>query len=374
VGDGAVRAGRSDTTFGQDGGVGDGVVRGAGDGRTASALVRAHAPVRVCDVGGWTDTWFAGHGAVCGLAVGPGVTVTARTSGPPGTVVLDLPDVGDRVAFRTAAPPGRHPLVEQAVVHHPATALAAGLELAVAAAVPPGSSVGTSAALCVAVLGALDALAGGPPSRDAAARLDVARRAHAVEVERLGLQSGVQDQLLAAHGGATWIAVERYPQATVTPVALGAGVGEALDRRLVTAYLGRPHASSAVHEQVIAALGAEGPDAPRLARLRDLAAQARAALVAGDLAGWGAVLDAATAAQAALHPSLVGAGARAVLDVARGHGAAGAKVNGAGGDGGSVTVLAGDDPAPLRAALAAIPGVRLLDLRLDRVGLTVDPG
>ena len=36
--------------------------------------VTATAPVRVCDLGGWTDTWFAGHGLVVNVAVAPGVT------------------------------------------------------------------------------------------------------------------------------------------------------------------------------------------------------------------------------------------------------------------------------------------------------------
>lgn len=38
--------------------------------------VVVRAPVRVLDAGGWTDTWFAGQGAVCHLAVGDGTQVT----------------------------------------------------------------------------------------------------------------------------------------------------------------------------------------------------------------------------------------------------------------------------------------------------------
>jgi len=26
--------------------------------------IHSEAPVRICDIGGWTDTWFAQHGAV----------------------------------------------------------------------------------------------------------------------------------------------------------------------------------------------------------------------------------------------------------------------------------------------------------------------
>ena len=38
-----------------------------------STTVTATAPVRTCDCGGWTDTWFAQHGAVFHVAVNPGV-------------------------------------------------------------------------------------------------------------------------------------------------------------------------------------------------------------------------------------------------------------------------------------------------------------
>ena len=41
----------------------------------ALCIVNATAPVRICDIGGWTDTWFAEHGDVVNLAVAPYVRV-----------------------------------------------------------------------------------------------------------------------------------------------------------------------------------------------------------------------------------------------------------------------------------------------------------
>ena len=48
-----------------------------------------------------------------------------------------------------------------------------------------------------------------------------------------------------------------------------------------------------------------------------------------------------TDAQTQLHSELVGADAQAIIGCAREHGALGWKVNGAGGDGGSLTLLTG---------------------------------
>ena len=37
--------------------------------------INSSAPTRICDNGGWTDTWFAQYGAVFNIAVSPTVEV-----------------------------------------------------------------------------------------------------------------------------------------------------------------------------------------------------------------------------------------------------------------------------------------------------------
>jgi len=34
-------------------------------------IINSVAPVRICDDGGWTDTWFAGHGKIFNIGVYP---------------------------------------------------------------------------------------------------------------------------------------------------------------------------------------------------------------------------------------------------------------------------------------------------------------
>lgn len=284
------------------------------------------APVRVCDVGGWTDTWFAERGRVCSVAVEPGVAVTARAVSGTGEVTVDL-DRG--VTFTVGTEPPEHRLIAAAVAE-------AGdlgpidVRVDVTAGVPPGSSLGTSASVCVALIAALDAVRG-EIRRPAA----LAAAAHRAETERLGRQSGVQDQLAAAHGGVNLFDVDAYPHARVRGLAVPAP----LDGRLVHVAYGGGHDSSAVHEEVIAALAGEGAASSRLDQLRRLALEAEHALLTADLDAYGAVLTAATDAQAALHPDLVSTAAHELIDVARASGASGWKVNGAGGAGGSISIL-----------------------------------
>jgi len=297
-------------------------------------------PVRGCDVGGWTDTWFAGTGRVCSIALEPGVTVVAE--GADAGVHVSLLDTGERFAADRA--PAAHRLLAEAVAEAEVPP-GVGLHLAISAAAPPGTSLGTSAAVSVGVIAAVDALVRGtirPPGELAAA-------AHRVEGDRLGRQCGVQDQLAAAHGGANRIDVD-FPSATVHPIPLEAAVVDALGQQLVHVAYGGPHDSSAVHEQVIAALEVEGAGSPRLAHLRTLAADAERALRAGDLDAYGAVLTGATEAQRLLHPALVSPEADDLIAVARAEGALGWKLNGAGGSGGSLSILCPDATAAVRVA------------------------
>lgn len=351
--------------------------------RRPGRTVVANTPVRVADVGGWTDTWFGSPGRVCHLAVGPGVRVWATfvdraelLGGHGGLpVLIDAPDVA--AAYRcgpdadggwVSPEPSRHPLLEHAVgsvmerVELPAEL---GIELEIRSAVPQGASLGTSAAVVVAVLGALDLLCRGEVRSPA----ELAVAAHQVETGRAGREAGVQDHWAAAMGGAGLLSIGPYPEARHQAVALSEATTGALAERLVTVVFG-PHDSSAVHAEVIDAVvgcGGAHHDRVRAAfrRLAGLADDAAAALRSGDIDGWAAVLTEATEAQRSLHPALIGPAHQAAVDTARSAGAAGWKVNGAGGDRGSMTMVAADADraATLAAALDRRPdGWQILDL------------
>jgi D-glycero-alpha-D-manno-heptose-7-phosphate kinase len=136
-------------------------------------------------------------------------------------------------------------------------------------------------------------------------------------------------------------------------------------------FLGRAHRSSAVHDEVIAGLAGRGPVASPLESLRQVAVEGRDALATGDLAAFGRAMVANTAAQAELHDGLVSGEARRVIDLARAHGALGWKVNGAGGPGGSLTVLLGPGgDGGLTAAVTAVdPRFAVRTVRLSHRGL-----
>jgi D-glycero-alpha-D-manno-heptose-7-phosphate kinase len=324
-------------------------------------VIEATVPVRICDLGGWTDTWFGGPGHVVNVGVVPGVTVTVRECDAPEPVRLAIgDDGGGHAVVPGAVRAARHPLLEAAIDARPPPR-GMHVEITVHAAVPAGCGAGTSAAVAVAMLGALTRLRGEP-----VVPREIATAAHRLEVDVLGMESGVQDQLSAACGGISSITIDPYPEATVESLP----PWPELSDRLSLVFLGRPHESSALHEAVIEHVRRRPSGA--FDHLRAAARAGRAAVQARDLAAFGAAMVANTDAQDSLHPALVGADARRTSAIAREAGALGWKVNGAGGEGGSVTFLSATPQAKadLEARLAAAnPHHAVLPVAISEHGL-----
>jgi D-glycero-alpha-D-manno-heptose-7-phosphate kinase len=336
-------------------------------------VIHAVAPVRICDNGGWTDTWVARHGKVFNIAVRPYVSaqiaVFARGTRE-ARIVLNAKNYDTRYALALDQPGwGPQPLLEATVRTVP-PADDVDVEISVESAIPAGASTGTSATVVVSLLGALHALAG---NRRTA--VEIAYEAHAVETVSLGGESGIQDQLCAATGGLNFIEIVEYPRAILSPLDVPREWRTELESRLALVYLGRPHSSNPMHEKVLRELKQTGPDDPRLNALRRAATDARDAALAGHFDALGRALRENTDVQASLHADLVSADARRIIEIAAAHGALGWKVNGAGGDGGSVTLLGDGNAGRTAAMIQEIeqdnPAVRRIPIALSDDGLRV---
>jgi D-glycero-alpha-D-manno-heptose-7-phosphate kinase len=135
-----------------------------------------------------------------------------------------------------------------------------------------------------------------------------------------------------------------------------------LERRLALIYLGKSHASSQVHEMAIRGLEDAGPHCQQLEDLRQTAPKACDALCAGGFAAFEASMCENTEAQR-------------LIEIARNHGALGWKVNGAGVDGGSLTILCGPQSEFRRAMISEIGAenslFKQIPIHLSRSGLRV---
>jgi mevalonate kinase len=270
-----------------------------------------------------------GHAAVAG-AIDRGVDAIAVAR--PGPLTLAVTG-----AFAVAVTAGDdHPVAAALATIAEGLGGRDGAAVTATATVPAGAGLGSSAALCVAIVRAL-ADARGLALDDRA----VAELANRAERAFHGTPSGL-DAALASAGG-----LGRFARG----VGLTAIAAPPLP--LVIGLSGQPRSTAAMVARVADARAADpvATDA-RLAALGALADAAVAQLAAG-AAGWpalGGALDAAHAHLAALGVST--ARLDALVALARGAGALGAKLTGGGG-GGAVIALAPDRADAVLAAWRA---------------------
>jgi D-glycero-alpha-D-manno-heptose-7-phosphate kinase len=336
--------------------------------------IHAIAPIRINDIGGWTDTWFAQQGKVLNIAVFPLVEVRIQVlenrERVDQRVLVRLENYGEALWINPENPAfDQHPLIQGSINSIPIPKDVI-LHVSLFSHVPAGSSTGTSASVCVTLLGALSQLV----LQNKLPR-EIAYMAHRVETEKLGLQSGIQDQMAAAFGGICFIDMYQYPEATVTKLDVEEALLEELSQRISLIYLGQSHSSSAMHEEVIAFLEKQGAQFTIIQALRSLAEQAKNHLLEGDIDAFGEVMIQNNECQRSLHSGLISEEADSVIAIAKKYKSAGWKVNGAGGKGGSLTILGGPDEKQREGMLGEInalgKGIRSIPISLARFGVTV---
>lgn len=350
-----------------------------------SLTVSIEAPVRIMDFGGWTDTWFAEHGKVLNLSVlsrdanimkgdysGIETIAKVKLAKRKGSFELLAPNVSKRLICSTDKGDwDKTDLIEATLssIRHPH-----GVDVDVviqSSVLPKGSSVGSSAAVSVALTSLLDFL-----SRFEIDPSWVARTCHEVETKVMGIECGVQDQAAAAHAyGANFIDIYHYPNLSVSKVAITATCKEELESRILTIVYGGCHSSSDVHKMVIDRLKATGRLDSGLERFRLIPEEARYCLLAGDFVGLGNAMRKNTAAQRALHTELISPECQKLIDLCQSHGTLGEKVNGAGGpQGGSLTVLCGEIPKKklVRIIKKQFPDLLILEHCIADEGLKVN--
>jgi D-glycero-alpha-D-manno-heptose-7-phosphate kinase len=120
-----------------------------------------------------------------------------------------------------------------------------GMEIYVQNDAPPGSGLGSSSAVCVALIGAFKELLKLPLTP-----YDIAELAFKIERIDLGIKGGRQDQYAAAFGGFNFM--EFYKDHTiVNPLRLQEDLIDELQYSLVIAYIGGSHESAGILERQI---------------------------------------------------------------------------------------------------------------------------
>lgn len=332
----------------------------------------ARAPLRISFGGGGTDlaAYYERHeGLVVSAAIGRYCTVT----------VTDTPDGGMRIVsadygVEETYAPGELPQVAEPLAlpkavlewfvsrgHLPV----GGFALHLSSEVPPGTGLGSSSAMTVALIRALAARA--RLVLDAAA---VAELASWIEITRLGMPIGKQDQYASAFGGLNTIDF-RADGVTVRPLTLDAPMRAALDERLLLFSTGQRRDSATILGQQRQATGTDALTIARLGRLKALAAEMVATLHDGDLDLFGRLLDVAWREKRGLSSRVSSAAIDRWYEAALAAGALGGKITGAGG-GGFLLLYSPPGAAPTVRAALARDGLRELPFAFDRLGARIE--
>jgi D-glycero-alpha-D-manno-heptose-7-phosphate kinase len=328
--------------------------------------IRARAPVRFCDLGGWTDTRIVPSGAVLNFTAVLYTHVTLQLGAFSG-ISIESFDTDEQAEIRDIRQIEYNSVLDLFKAAVKRTGIRRGVRILVRSDAPPGSGLGSSAALGVATMAALARYL-----RWQLLPYEVARESQALETEELGLECGVQDQLASAFGGVNFMEVT-YPHARVFPIPLDTATLCELEDRFVLVYTGHSHFSSAMHEKVIAEYEA-GRNVHVFQRLAECAVRGKEALLAGDLPAFGEAMNENWSAQKALHPDITTPEIEALHQASAAAGGVGFKANGAGG-GGTVTILAQRNRDHLVRRAVEELGMTVLPAKIDFTGLRVwEPG
>ncbi len=294
-------------------------------------IIHSKAPVRICDIGGWTDTWFYPKGAIFSISIDLCSHIRII---PNFSKIINI--FSENLKLRTEIRDfykirynGTLDLLKAAVKR---MNIKEGIDIYVKAEAPPGCGTGTSASVAVALIAALTHFL-----QEDLKPGEIAELAHNLEIEELRLESGVQDQYAAAYGGINFMEID-YPSVKIIPMNVKKKRLEELENQLILVYLGS-RSSNKMHKAVIENYRkGDKSTLKSLEIMKNCVYEMREVINSENLELIGKVMNKNWEAQKKLHPLMVNPIINEVEKIAKNNGAIGIKLNGAGG-GGSATIL-----------------------------------
>jgi len=193
---------------------------------------------------------------------------------------------------------------------------------------PPGSGLGASSALVVALVEAYRAAFGLPLGR-----YDVARLAFEIERVELGLAGGRQDQYAAAFGGLNFMEFLPGDRVIVNPLRVAQPYLCEFEASLVVCFSGHSRASAIIQDQVKALSTSDKTALQAMHQLKSDAVEMKQALLRGDIQQVAEILNRSWQAKRRTAELVSNSTVEQVFELARNNGAVAGKISGAGGGG-----------------------------------------
>jgi len=293
--------------------------------------VLTRAPTRICDIGGWTDTWFYPKGAVFSFCVDlySYVRLVENSSKTIKIFAENLKQSAVILNLKKIEYNGVLDLLKAAIKR---MNIENGLDIFVRADAPPGCGTGTSASVAVTLISALATY-----KRLNMDQNNIAALAHKLEIEELELESGVQDQYAAAYGGINFMEID-YPEVKLLKIKINKKRILELEKQFILVYFGS-RSSSKMHDAVISNYKNRDKATLNSFEIMKQCAYEMKDSINSDIEILGEIINRNWDAQKSLHHLMINPIIKKAEKIAKSNGAIGFKCNGAGG-GGSATILA----------------------------------
>lgn len=330
------------------------------------SLLRAKAPLRLSFAGGGTDVPpfpQAEGGSVLSATINRYAYATLRPRVDDQICIQSL-DFGVTVTYSADDKliyDGKLDLVKAAILHLgvPRT----GLDLFLHSDAPPGSGLGASSAMMVALVGLL---------KDfyslSLTDYEVADHAYRIERTELGIRGGLQDQYAATFGGFNFIEF-LSDGVIVNPLRIPADVQNELQYNLLLVFTGQIRLSAhIIEDQVERYESGDADSAEALRELKRLSVAMKNRLLGQRLEEFGVLLGEEWRQKKRLSNTISTSELDAVYEAARAAGATGGKVTGAGGGGYMLFYCPNETRHRVATRLAAL-GCSIADFSFEPTGL-----
>lgn len=299
-------------------------------------VLRARAPLRISYAGGGTDVAPFTHregGAVLSSTISAYSYCTLRPRRD-GQITVKSLDFGATVGFgieEEVVFDGQLDLPKAAIRRlrdHPGALAAGGFDLFIHTNAPPGSGLGSSSAVMVAIIGVVGAHLGLDLTE-----YEIADLAFRLEREDLGIPGGAQDQYAASFGGFNYIEFHG-DDVVVNPLRIRDATVHELEHNMLLAYTGKTRVSDhIIDDQVDRYERGDDRAIEGLRAQKVLAEQMKQALVRGEVDTLGHLLNEAWQEKRKMSDRIATPLIDEAIQVALKNGALGGKVTGAGGGG-----------------------------------------
>jgi D-glycero-alpha-D-manno-heptose-7-phosphate kinase len=294
-------------------------------------IVRGKAPLRLSFAGGGTDVSpfpESEGGAVLSATIDRYAYGSLHPRSD-GQVHIDSVDFGAKVGFHLndeVVFDGQLDLVKAAIKRLGGGTME-GYDLVLRTNAPPGSGLGSSSTMMVALVALLQ-----DHYRLPLGEYEIAELAWQIERLDLGIKGGLQDHYAATFGGFNFI--EFGDRVVVNPLRIRDDVVNELEVNLLLCYTGVSRESARVIEdQTARVTAADDETLSGLRAQKVLAVEMKTALLRGKLNDFGDLLSQAWEQKKRMSPLISTARVEEVHAEAVKHGARGGKVTGAGGGG-----------------------------------------